>query len=143
MDKINPLAPAELPFFITGPGQTDTLFVIVVVFMMVAVLAIGVLYLNLHSIPDRIAHHANHAQLQLIGILTLIALFTHNNLYWVIAIFIAALNPPDFVTPINSIARSLRRMAAGQPADPERPEADDPAPDLAAPSSQAEARKDV
>ena len=82
-----------------------------VVFVVIAVLAIGVFYLHLHSIPDRMAHTANHTQLQLIGILTLLALLTHNNIFWVIAIVIAALNPPDFVTPINSMARSLRRMA--------------------------------
>lgn len=101
----------HLPFFITAPGETDILFNITVVFVLVLVLLLGVFYLKLHSVPDRMAHHANHAQLQLIGILTLLALFTHNNLYWVAAIVIAALNPPDFVTPINSIARSLRRLA--------------------------------
>ena len=110
----NALVPEHLPFFLTGPGQTDVLFNIIVVVVVLSVLAIGVFYLNLHSIPDRMAHQANHTQLQVIGILTLIALLTHNNLFWVIAIVIAAINPPDFVTPLNSIARSLRRLA-GEP----------------------------
>lgn len=108
---VHALAPEHLPFFITGPGQTDVLFNGLIVFVVIAVLALGVFYLHLHSVPDRMAHQANHTQLQLIGILTLLALLTHNNLYWVIAIVIAALNPPDLITPINSMARSLRKMA--------------------------------
>ncbi|MBE3639172.1 hypothetical protein [Mangrovicoccus algicola] len=116
-DPTNGLVPEHLPFFITGPGQTDTLFAIIAIFVVVAVLGIGVFYLNLHSIPDRMAHKANHTQLQLIGILTLIALLTHNNIFWVIAIVIAAINPPDVVSPLNSMARSLRRLS-GEPADP-------------------------
>ncbi len=110
-DSTHALVPEHLPSFITGPGQTDTLFAVMTVFVIAAVLAIGVFYLNLHSIPDRMAHKANHTQLQLIGILTLIALLTHSNIFWVIAIIIAAINPPDFATPLNSIARSLRRLA--------------------------------
>ncbi|MCV6596849.1 MAG: hypothetical protein OIF40_07175 [Mangrovicoccus sp.] len=100
-----------LPFFITAPGQSDILFNITIGFVIFLILALGVFYLKLHSIPDRMAHGANHSQLQLIGILTLLALVTHNNIYWVIAIVLAALNPPDFVTPLNSIARSMRRLA--------------------------------
>ncbi len=115
------LMPAHLPFFITGPGETDTLFNGLIVFVVLAVLALGVFYLYLHSVPDRMAHQANHMQLQLIGILTLLALLTHNNIFWVIALVIAAINPPDFMTPINSMARSLRRLA-NEP---------DPQPDLA------------
>lgn len=107
----HPLAPEHLPFFVTGPGQSDVLFNGLVVFVVVVILMVGVFYMHLHSVPDRMAHNANHTQLQLIGILTLIALVTHNNIYWVIAIVIAALNPPDLITPINSIARSLRKMA--------------------------------
>ncbi|WP_172329987.1 hypothetical protein [Mangrovicoccus sp. HB161399] len=121
-DAANGLVPEHLPFFITGPGQTDTLFTVITVFVIVAVLGIGVFYLHLHSIPDRMAHQVNHTQLQLIGILTLIALLTHSNIFWVIAIIIAAINPPDFVTPLNSMARSLRRLASEpEPAPEEKP----------------------
>ncbi|WP_138466492.1 hypothetical protein [Poseidonocella sp. HB161398] len=125
-ESTNGLVPEHLPFFITGPGQTDTLFTIMTVFVILAILGIGVFYLHLHSIPDRMAHEANHTQLQLIGILTLIALLTHNNLFWVIAIVIAAINPPDFVTPLNSMARSLRRLA--QDPEPEAEAPKEPAP---------------
>lgn len=113
------LVPEHLPFFITGPGESDTLFYGLIVFVVIAVLAIGVFYLYLHSVPDRMAHHASHSQLQLIGMLTLLALLTHNNLFWVIALVIAAVNPPDFLTPLNSMARSLQRLS-GQPEEPKK-----------------------
>ncbi|WP_236638255.1 hypothetical protein [Mangrovicoccus ximenensis] len=119
MESANGLVPEHLPFFITGPGQTDTLFTVITVFVILAVLGLGVFYLHLHSIPDRMAHTVNHTQLQLIGILTLIALLTHNNLFWVIAIVIAAINPPDFISPLNSMARSLRRLAREPEPEPE------------------------
>jgi hypothetical protein len=82
----------------------------------------GSFYLRLHSVPDRMAHRANHAQLQLIGILTLLALVTHNNLLWIAALVIAAINPPDLMTPLRSMAISLRNLAG----KPERPGAVDP-----------------
>ncbi|MEM9394697.1 MAG: hypothetical protein AAGA38_12615 [Pseudomonadota bacterium] len=104
---------AGLPFYMTPIGQTDTLMIAMVVMVGAFLLLGGVFYLHLHSVPDRMAHQANHTQLQLIGILTLIALLTHNNIFWIAAIIIAALNPPDFVTPLQSIARSLQRMAGG------------------------------
>lgn len=106
---------AELPFYITPIGQTDTLMIFMIVFLLVLLVFGGVFYLRLHSVPDRMAHEANHTQLQLIGILTLIALLTHNNIFWIAAIILAALNPPDFMTPIQSIARSLQRLATGVP----------------------------
>jgi hypothetical protein len=90
--------------------------VICIWLLVVALVIGGVFYLHLHSVPDRMAHEANHTQLQLIGILTLIGLLTHNNLFWIFAIILAALNPPDLMTPIQSIARSLQRMAGKEPA---------------------------
>ncbi|MDJ0859677.1 MAG: hypothetical protein QNJ03_11390 [Dinoroseobacter sp.] len=110
---------SELPFFMTAIGQTDTLMIFMVVFVLALLIFGGVFYLHLHSVPDRMAHEANHTQLQLIGILTLIALLTHNNIFWIAAIIIAALNPPDFMTPLQSMARSLQRLATGAPQKPE------------------------
>lgn len=114
----------HVPFFITGPGETDVLFVAMAIFVVLMVLAIGVFYLYLHSIPDRMAHQSNSAQLQVVGILTLLALFTHNNLFWIAALLLVAIKFPDFLTPLNSIAASLEKatarpepeVAAGNPA---------------------------
>ena len=55
--SLNPAAPHHLPAFITGPGETDVLMVTVMaVFLVVAVLAVGLLFLRLHTLPERIAH---------------------------------------------------------------------------------------
>ncbi|RCK44039.1 hypothetical protein [Thalassospira profundimaris] len=102
---------AHAPFFITAPGETDILFVGVVWFVVIAVFLIGAFYLNLHALPERLAHHANHTQLQLIGVLTLLALFTHNNIFWVAALVLAVIQFPDFVSPVQTMANALKSMA--------------------------------
>lgn len=104
------MASAHLPVFITAPGHTDVLFVVVVFFAIAIVLLVGVAYFALHALPEKIAHNANHSQLQLIGILALIALFTHNNLFWIAALLIAAIRFPDFLTPLKTIAAQLEQQ---------------------------------
>lgn len=103
----------HIPSFITGPGQGDWLFQFIVALVVIMVLLIGNAYLHLHSLPDRMAHRANSTQLQVVGILTLLALFTHNNLYWVAALLLVSIQLPDIVTPLNSIARSLEAGRKG------------------------------
>lgn len=102
---------AHAPFFVTGPGQSDVLFTVIVWFIVLTVFGLGALYLSLHALPERLAHHANHTQIQLISILTLLALFTHNNLFWLAALVIAVVQVPDFYTPINAIADAVKAMA--------------------------------
>ncbi|WP_181409882.1 hypothetical protein [Martelella alba] len=104
-----------LPFFITGPGQTDVLLVAMIILTLVIVLLIGVFYLHLHALPERMAHRSNSIQLQLVGILALLSLFTHNNIFWVAALLIVAIRIPDFLTPMVSMARSLNRIARSRP----------------------------
>lgn len=101
----------HLPMFITAPGETDVLFWVVAVLVVLILLIVGNLYLRLHAVPDRMAHGSNHAQLQLVGIMALIALLTHNNIFWIASLLLAAVNIPDLMTPINSIAQSLKRIA--------------------------------
>jgi len=55
-DQLHPLAPHHLPAFITAPGETDVWMVVMGVFLIVAVLAVGNFYLKLHSLPERMAH---------------------------------------------------------------------------------------
>jgi hypothetical protein len=100
-----------LPFFITAPGETDVLFVAMVVFTLGTILLVGVFYFYLHSLPERMAHERNHTQLQLVGILALLALFTHNDIFWVAALLLVALQLPDFLSPIRRIADALDRAA--------------------------------
>lgn len=109
-ENLHALAPQYLPGFLPGPDGSDFLFVAVAIMMIAIVLGLGVAYFTLHALPEKMAHKANSTQLQLIGVLTLLALFTHNNMFWVIALLIAAVRLPDIVTPLNSISQSLERM---------------------------------
>lgn len=106
---MHPMAPSHLPYFVTPPGETDTMLMHVGIFVLVAILLLGVLYLYLHSLPDRIAHGSNSTQFQLVGVLTLLALFTHNNIFWVAALILVFAKFPDYMTPLRSIAASLEK----------------------------------
>lgn len=101
----------HLPFYITGPGQSDILFTAVAIALVAIVVGFGALYFTIQAIPDRIAKGTSKSQMQLVGLLGLISLFTMNNLYWVVAILLAAVRIPDFMTPLTDIARSLRSRA--------------------------------
>ncbi len=101
----------HLPFYITGPGETDILFTAVTIALIAIVVGFGALYFTIQAIPDRIAKGTSKAQMQLVGLLGLISLFSMNNLYWVAAILVAAIRVPDFMAPLTDIARSLRSRA--------------------------------
>jgi len=104
----NPIATPYLPIFVTGPGETDTFLIAVALILLLVVVLVGVFYFTLHSLPEKLAHGANRGKLQFIGILSLVALFTHNNYFWIAALLIAAIQLPDFLTPIKSLARSMK-----------------------------------
>ena len=109
--ETHPLAPHVLPSFVGGADGSDPLFSAIVV---IAVLGIGMFYLKLHAIPEQLAHKHSNTQSQLIMVLALLALFTHNNVFWVAALILALLKLPDFLTPINSISESLKKLAPEQ-----------------------------
>ncbi len=111
--SVHPVATDHLPIFITPPGSTDVLFNAMAVFLVVVLLLVGNFYLRLHSLPEQMAHGASKVQLQLVGVLGLLALFTHNHLFWVAALLIALVPVPDFSRPIFSMAESLERIAGG------------------------------
>jgi hypothetical protein len=121
-ESIHPAAPHHLPSFITAPGDTDVLMVVVGIFLIVAVLAVGNFYLQLHSLPERMAHKSQKFQFEIVAILGLLSLFTHNHLFWVIGLFLAMIDLPDFSTPLRRIAGSVEKMAGVPPeADPTVP----------------------
>ncbi|MCW2306587.1 hypothetical protein [Rhodobium gokarnense] len=109
--ELHPAAIDHLPHFIPTADGGDYLFTVMIVFLVVMVLIVGNIYLWLHSLPERLAHGAGRTQFEIVAILALLALFTHNNLFWVAALLLAFLRVPDVVTPLLSMARSLRRMA--------------------------------
>ena len=115
-EALHSLAPHQLPVFLPGPDGSDILFTVVVVMMIVMVIAFGVIYFSLHALPEKIAHGASSTQFQLIGVLALLAMFTHNNLFWVAALLLATVKLPDFTTPLNSISRSLEELKNREPA---------------------------
>ena len=121
-ETLHPSAPHHLPAFITAPGDTDVLMVVVGIFLLVAVLAVGNFYLQLHSLPERMAHKSQKFQFEVVAVLCLLALFTHNHLFWVIGLFLAMIDLPDFSTPLRRIAGSVEKMAGVAPEqDPTEP----------------------
>jgi len=110
-NAVHKAAVGHLPAFITPPGQTDVLLNIVIVFLVCVVFLTGILYLRLHALPEHIAHQTNKVQIQLVAVLGLIALFTHNQLFWIAALLLAMTDLPDFLSPITSMARSLGLIA--------------------------------
>jgi hypothetical protein len=119
---IHPVATTHLPFFVTPPGGSDTLMTVMAVFLLLAILGVGVFYLKLHSLPEHMAHRGQKVQMQFVAVLALLALFTHNNALWVAALLIALIDLPDFGTPMASMAASLEKMSGRTPADPSAPE---------------------
>lgn len=126
-EPLHPAAIPHLPFFVTTPGETDGLFVGVAVFVVLSVVAIGIFYFKLHALPEHLAHRGQKVQMEIVAVLALIALFTHNHAFWIAGLLLALIPLPDFLTPLTSIAKSLDRMAAAAaPAAPaqEAPSAD-------------------
>jgi hypothetical protein len=110
-DSVHPSAPHDLPGFITAPGETDTLMVVVGIVLIGAILMVGNLYLHLHTLPERMAHKSQKLQFEIVAVLGLLALFTHNHLFWVIGLLLAMVDLPDFGTPLRSIAGSVEKIA--------------------------------
>ena len=139
---LNPAATDHLPFFITAPGQTDGLFNAMIVFLIVVVFSIGIFYLRLHALPEHMAHGTRKVQMQIVGVLALLALFTHNHIFWIAALMIAIVQFPDFSSPLASMAQSLEKLAGGAP--PQEAEVSSPgaevAPRQAAPTTAVPAR---
>ena len=125
----HPLAPHGLPSFIGGADGSDPLFTAVVFILIAGLMGVAVLYFKLHSIPEHLAQEQNNGQTQLIMVLAILALFTHNNLFWVAALVLALVKFPDFTSPLNSIAQSLRIKTETEPEPEPEPEPEITAPD--------------
>ena len=105
------MAPHHLPFFITPPGETDILLVATGIFLVAVIFWVGTLYWRLHSLPERIAHKSQKLQFEIVAVLGLLSLFTHNHLFWIAGLMLALIEFPDFGTPLASIAGSVERIA--------------------------------
>ena len=114
---IHPKAVEHLPMFITAPGQTDVLMVVMTWILALSVLAFGVLFFRLHSLPEHIAHKSHKVQMEIVSVLCLIALFTHMHIFWIGALLLAFIEIPDFGSPLRRIAGAAEKMAGLKPGE--------------------------
>jgi hypothetical protein len=128
--SLHPAAPHHLPSFITAPGETDVLMVAMAIFLVLAVLGVGILFLRLHTLPERMAHKSQKIQFEIVAVLGLLALFTHMHIFWVAGLLLALIDLPDFGNPLRRMAGSLEKIAgippgegAGEAPDEAGPEA--------------------
>jgi hypothetical protein len=112
-ELLHPVAIEHLPPFVTAPGETDALFIAMAIFVLLSVIGIGIFYFKLHALPEQMAHRGQKVQFELVAVLALLALFTHNHLFWIAGLLLAFVPVPDFTTPLTSIASSLERIARG------------------------------
>lgn len=110
-DAINPAGPHHLPMFIAAADGTDMFMSIMAVVLTVIVLMTGLLFLRLHTLPERMAHKTHKLQFEIVAVLGLLALFTHIHLFWVIGLLLALIDIPNFGGALGRIAGSLERIA--------------------------------
>ena len=117
MAEPHPVAVHHMPSFITAPGDTDVLMAVMVFVLLGAVVAFGVLFLRLHTLPERIAHKSHKIQFEIVAVLGLIALFTHMHIFWIIGLMLALIDMPDFGSSLSRIAGSTEKMAGFKPGE--------------------------
>ncbi|SHN71342.1 hypothetical protein [Bradyrhizobium erythrophlei] len=110
-DQLHPMMPHHMPFYVVKPGETDVLMIVMGIFLILAILGVGNVYLRLHSLPERMAHKGQKLQLEIVAVLGLIALFTHIHIFWIAGLLLALIDLPDFSTPLTSIADSVEKIA--------------------------------
>ena len=114
-DQLHAAASHHLPAFITAPGETDVLMVATAIFLALCILAFGILFLRLHTLPERLAHKSQKIQFEIVAVLGLLALFTHIHLFWVLGLLLALIDIPDFGSYLGRIAGSVEKIAGAEP----------------------------
>jgi hypothetical protein len=137
--SLHPAASHHLPSFITAPGETDVLMVAMAVILVLSVIGFGVLFLTLHTLPERIAHKSHKLQFEIVAVLGLIALFTHMHIFWIIGLLLALIDVPDLGGWLARITRSIEKIAETKSRD-ETTEAPAAGP---APTKRAAAASDI
>ena len=115
--SLHPAAPHHLPAFISAPGETDVFMVVMAVILVIAMMAVGLLFLRLHTLPERIAHKGHKLQFEIVAVLGLLALFTHVHLFWVIGLLLALIDIPNFGGVLSRMAGSLEKIAGIPPGE--------------------------
>ena len=115
----------------TEMPKGDVLLIATGIFLLLAMVGIGVFYFKLHALPEQLAHRGQKVQFQFVSVLALLALFTHNHAFWIAGLLLAFIPLPDVKTPVWAIVDSLHRIAANSgPPAPTPP----PAPQEATPA---------
>ena len=114
--ELHPAASHNLPSFVATPGETDVLMVVTAVILSVSVVMFGILFLRWHSLPEHMAHGSKKAQLEIVSVLCLIALFTHIHAFWIVALLLAMIDLPDFPGWLGRITGAVERIADAKPA---------------------------
>ena len=91
--------------------------VVMGVFLILAVLAVGILFLRLHTLPERMAHKSQKLQFEIVAVLGLLALFTHMHIFWVAGLLLALIDLPDIGWPLRRMAGSLEKFAGIAPGE--------------------------
>jgi hypothetical protein len=117
MNELNPAATQHLPSFITAPGETDVLMVVLSVILVLSVMGFGNLFFRLHTMPERMAHRGHKIQFEIVAVLGLLALFTHIHLFWVAGLLLALIDIPDFSGSLSRIAGSTEKLAGIGPGE--------------------------
>ncbi len=105
----HPAASHHLPWFLTAPGDSDILFTITTIIVLLVVFGLGTVFFRLHSLPERLGH--KKLQFEIVAVLGLLSLFTHVHLFWVAGLLLALIDLPDFQTPLRRIATSLDKLS--------------------------------
>jgi len=132
----NPIATHHLPFFITPPGQTDVLYNITMIFVIAMIVLTGVIFLTIHSLPERMAHKTKKIQLDIVAVLGLLALLTNEHILWLAALLLAYIDFPDFITPITRIAKATEAIAGQEETPSTEPETPEHGPPKIVPAEQ-------
>src|SRR5207302_10233895 len=115
MATLNPTATQHLPSFITAPGETDVLMVVMGIVLLIAVLMFGILFFRLHTLPERMAHRTHKLQFEIVAVLGRIPLFTHEHIFWIAGLLLALIQFPDFSGWFGRIAGSVEKIAGIKP----------------------------
>jgi hypothetical protein len=111
----HPAAPHHLPYFLSGPDGSDPLLVGTGLFLIVTVATFGLVFLRIHTLPERMAHRGHKLQFEIVAVLGLLALFTHQHAFWVAGLLLALIDIPDFTGPMRRIAGSAEKIAGLPP----------------------------
>jgi hypothetical protein len=116
-ESLHPAASHNLPSFITAPGETDVLMIVLCIILVLSILMFGSLFFWLHTLPERMAHKSHKIQFEIVAVLGLLALFTHIHLFWVAGLMLALIDIPDFAGSLSRIAGSTEKLAGIEPGE--------------------------